>query len=128
MVFILKHNLSISIIMSSKLITVNAYKTKTLLWNHSYSWGSMFADCFFFWFSGNWFVAVQRKTLHYFANDFMVCLFFKFVDLCSPQNSRISMPINNSDSRVSLQLEQIILFEIFNFNTVNWNSCHPTSI
>ena len=45
----------------------------SLLWNYFYLWGPMFMDCqnvAGLWgrhFVGNWFVALQCKTFHYFV-------------------------------------------------------------
>ena len=49
----------------------NDFKQR-ILWNHSYLLGPMFVDCQNFAglrgqnFVGNWFVALQCKTIHFF--------------------------------------------------------------
>ena len=65
------------------------------LWNYFYSWEPMFVDCQNFassWehnFVGNWFVALQCKTI----NDFDTRSWGRiFVRKGNPQNSRTLIP------------------------------------
>ena len=75
-----------------------------ILWNHIYSWGQIFVDCQNFagsWghnYVGNWFVALQDMTIHYFVkrswgHNSWVVLTNKIHEHQSP--------MNNDDSTVN---------------------------
>ena len=82
------------------------------LWNRSFSWGPMSMDCQNFaglWgsnFKGNWFVALQCSTIHYFVKNSWGRKFM------GKNNPRTLIPTNNDDYTVHLYITKKIFDNI----------------